>query len=424
MDMILYIPFIWFLVLTIVLICRNGGVEVSAFLSAQFAFTSLCAIICVNMGYLEGGGIHYTAHTLQLGILPTLLYCILHTILILPFARLNSLQLSDIPIVHLRIFNYFAYFLMAVALLNIYVVMENVVQVLVGGDFATVRSAHYAGEDTLAMQRVKSLPRILGYFYYFNRTTILALPCFFYSLCFLNKKWYFNLALFISALSLPLVGIMNVDRTEFLFFIQTCCVCLLLFRLFIKQRQRTFLKKILVPCAVLMFGYFAMVTIARFGDREGGAEGGFFQYAGQGYLNFCFFFDNCNSSCLHMERMFPFFSKITQGDINYVNLRDQISQEQGFFISVFPTYLGDFLCDTGMVGMLIWVIGFLVLLLLTLPKQTSQPYFGQIFWYYMMATIPMFGIFYYPYFSWLQVVCIIICAIMSMMFHYTFKVRP
>lgn len=419
--MMVYVPFIWFLLLTIFLWRKQGCIDVSVFLAAEYALTAFCAIWCVKLGYLDGGGILYTNDNIELNIVPTICYCTLHTILILPFSRLSMHRIKDITITNERLFDLFAYFLIAVAILNIYIVADNIIQVLSEKDFAAVRSAHYAGDETLADMKAKALPRILGYFYYFNRTTILALPCFFYSICFLNKKWWFNIGLLLSALSLPTAGIVSVDRTEIIFFAQTICLCLVLFFPFIKKPQWQFLKKIFIPLGIVLVLYIGMVTAARFGDEDQGTSGGALQYAGQGYLNFCYFFDNCHSTHIHTERMFPLYNKITQDDINYPELRNTISEEQGFFISVFPTYIGDFLCDTGIIGMLLWVGSFLLLLLSTITKTNNEIYFGQIFWYYTLATIPMFGIFYYPYYTWLQVVCIIVCAIMSILFHYNFK---
>lgn len=419
--MLIYVPFIWFLGLTFYLWKKQGCIDVSVFLAAEYALTALCAILCVKMGYLGASGIQYTNDNISLHIIPTCFYCILHTILILPFSRLNTHRIKDIVINNEKMFDLFAYFLIAVAVLNIYIVADNIIQVLTEKNFAAVRSAHYAGEETLATAKAKTLPRILGYFYYFNRTTVLALPCLFYSLCFLKKKWWFNLGLLISALSLSLAGITVADRTEIIFFIQTLCLCFILFFPFIKKSQWQFLKKVLIPLGIVAILYVGGITIVRFENRTQGVAGGALQYAGQGYLNFCYFFDNCHSQHIHTERMLPLYNKITQDDINYPELRDTISKEQGFFISVFPTYLGDFLCDTGIIGMLLWAGVFLLLLLSTLVRTTEKIYFGQILWYYILATIPMFGIFYYPYFTWLQVVCIIICAIMSILFHYNLK---
>lgn len=416
----IFVPFLYFTFLTLFLWRKLKCINVAMFLSAEYALTGLCAVICVLMGWFDGGGIAYKSHNLELNILPTFLYCFLHTILILPFALYNPQKVNNITIKHPKLFEYFAYFLMAVALLNLYLVVDNVIQVILGGDFAEVRSEHSAGEETLYQQKMKGLPRLLGYFLYFKRTTILALPCFFYSLCCLQKSKLFNLLLLFASLSVPLSGIVTADRTEMIFYLQSFCLCVCIFYPFIKQYQRRFLCIILIPLGIVMVLYVGAVTISRFGDSDQGAQGGAFQYAGQGYLNFCYFFDHCNDKHIHTERMLPLYNKITQDNIDYVELRDEISREQGFFISVFATYLGDFICDTGITGMLIWVVVFLLLELLTFPKALNNITYGQVFWYYMLATIPMFGIFYYPYFTWYQVLCIIICAVMSVLFHYTF----
>jgi oligosaccharide repeat unit polymerase len=416
----IYVPFIWFLGLSIYLWRKQQCIDVSVFLSLLYALTAFCAILCVNLNFLGSGGVQYTTDNLQLNVIPTFLYCFLHTMLILPFSKINPSKINDITINNRVLFDLFVYFLFAVALLNIYVVADNIIQVFVEKDFSAVREAHYADDETLAEAKTKALPLLLGYFYYFNRTTILALPCFFYSLCFLNKPTWFNIGLIICALSLPLYSISAVDRTEIIFFAQTFCLCFLLFRPFIKTVQWKFLKKIIIPLGIIAIFYVGAITIARWGDKDQGANGAVLQYAGQNYLNFCYFYENCSSNYVHTERMLPLTNKIFK-DQSYTDVRDKISEEQGFFISVFATYLGVFLCDTGIHGMLLWALCFFFLLLFTIKKTTDTISFGQIFWYYLMATIPMFGIFYYPYFTWLQVVCVIVCAVMSILFHYKFK---
>ena len=419
-HVMIYIPLIYFLILTILFYVSQKKIDVPVFLSAQFALTSFFAVVIVHMGLLDGGGVQFTASSIHLGVMPTLLYCVLHTLAILPFTSLKPAKITEITISSEKVFNLFAYFLMSIALLNLYIVLDNVIQVITGGDFATVRSAHYDGEETMAQQKAKRLPSILGYIYYFNRTTILALPCFFYSLCFLKRHWLFNVALFFTALSIPLAGIVGADRTEFIFFLQTCCVSFLLFRPFIGHTQIRFLKRLLIPIFSVMLLYLCVVTISRWDNTDKGASGAAIQYAGQSYLNFCFIYDNMHEGYIHIERILPLTYKIVHDDVDYSAIKEKKCREHGFFVGIFASYLGDFLLDVGMYGMLIWIACFVLLCIMTLPRSSPAISFGQVIWYYMLATIPMFGIFYYPYFTWLQVVCIIICAVMSILFHYNF----
>ena len=419
-HVMIYIPLIYFLILTILFYVSQKKIDVPVFLSAQFALTSFFAVVIVHMGLLDGDGVQFTASSIHLGVMPTLLYCVLHTLAILPFTSLKPAKITEITISSEKVFNLFAYFLMSIALLNLYIVLDNVIQVVMGGDFATVRSSHYGGEETMSQQKTKALPSILRYFYYFNRTTILAFPCFFHSLRFLKRHSLFNVALFFTALSIPLCGMVNVDRTEFIFFVQTCCVSFLLFRPFIGRNQYHFLKRLLIPIFSVMLLYLCVITISRWDNTDDGASGAAIQYAGQSYLNCCFIYDNMHEGYIHIERILPLTYKIIHDDFDYSAIKEQKCREHGFFVGIFASYLGDFLLDVGIYGMLIWIVCFVLLCIMTLPRSSPVISFGQVLWYYMLATIPMFGIFYYPYFTWLQVVCIIICAVMSILFHYNF----
>ena len=71
----IFVPFLYFTGLTFFLWRKLKCINVAMFLSAEYALTGLCAVICVLMGWLDGGGIAYTSHNLELNILPTFLYC-------------------------------------------------------------------------------------------------------------------------------------------------------------------------------------------------------------------------------------------------------------------------------------------------------------------------------------------------------------
>jgi oligosaccharide repeat unit polymerase len=418
--MLLYFPFIFFFTLTFYYWKKKGYIDVAVFLFAEYALTSFAAILCVKMDLLGAGGIHFTKETLQLNFAPTLLYCLLPFLILRQFTKLDIKRFNKIHISNQKIFYLFTYFLFAVALLNIYVVIDNVISVLVGGDFAEIRANHYAGNTD--QSQLKSLPKLLGYFYYFNRSTLLALPCFFYSICFLQKHWTYHLALFITALSVPLSGIQNADRTEFIFFAQTLILSLLLFRPYIHEKQKKIIKRLFIPLGIFFILYLATVTITRFVERDAGASGGALQYAGQSYLNFCYYYEFANNEHIYTDRMFPLLNHIISNTSYLNDIKDMQSDQQGFFVGVFPSFLGDFLLDTGIFGMLLWVLGFILITHLSFRfTQRDTISFGNTLWFYVLATIPMFGIFYYPYFEFKQGMFLVLTMFISIVFHYRLK---
>ena len=421
--MLIYFPFIFFSALTIYLWKKKQYIDVAIFLSAEYALTSFFAILCVKMDLLGAGGILFTRETLELNFVPTLLYCTLITITIIPFSKLDIYKIKNIYNPSQLIFSLFSYFLIAIALLNIYIIIDNIIAVFQEGDFASVRASHYDGEKTAADLKAESLPSILRYLYYFNRSTILALPCFFYSLCFLKKHWIYNCTLLFAALSLPLSGIQNADRTEFIFFAQTLIVSFLLFRPYFQTAQKRFLKRIMIPLCILFILYLSAVTIARFAERETGASGGSIQYAGQNYLNFCYFYEYANNDNVYTTRMFPFVNHMFK-DMDYADTKEIQSEQQGFFIGVFASFLGVFLLDTGLIGLLLWILAFYIITHLTFRfDNMNQISLGNLIGYYVLATIPAFGIFYYPYIDYMQGIFLILSVCISILLHYKFKIK-
>ena len=422
--MLIYIPFIFFLTLTIYFWKKKGYIDVGVFLFAEYTLTSFFALLCVKLNLLGNGGILFTNATLQLNIIPTLLYCTLISAVIIPITRLDFSKFSHIDIVNHHIFDIFTYVLMCVALLNIYIIGDGLVEAIKSGDWAAIRSAHYSGELNAGVIKSQSLPKILGYFYYFNRTTPLALPCFFYSICFLNKSRLYNICLLLTSISVPLAGVLNADRTQFVLYTQELLICFFLFRQHIKQEHLKKLKVLFYPLITIVIMYLSAVTISRFAEREDGATGGAIQYAGQSYLNFCYFYEHANNDHIYTNRILPLTNHFINSELDYSEeIRDIKSDEQGFYVGVFSTFLGDILLDVGMTGLIIWVLAFITFITCIVINTDNFLTFGHILCLYILIVIPAFGIFYYPYYLYTNGICIVVALCMSILFHFRFKFK-
>lgn len=109
--------------------------------------------------------------------LPTILYCGLLTMTIIPFYFVKAEILEKIDNSHPKLLLLFSAILVAQFLLNTYLVADSTISVL-NGDLNDVREAHYNDEMSLADVKAASMPYILRLFNYLNYTTILALPLF------------------------------------------------------------------------------------------------------------------------------------------------------------------------------------------------------------------------------------------------------
>ena len=406
------VPFIYFALLTAYLWWRHQCFDVCVYMSSLYTFTSLMAIILVAGDLLEEGGILFDAYDLQLSPIPTLLYCGFITIGILPFSMLYKKDLNRIATPNPQIIYCLGWFLIGISLLNLYLVADSTLEIL-SGDLSTIRSDHYRGIESPAEIKAQSLPYIFRFLYYFNASTLLALPLFFYYLCFEKRSWWFNTLLFFASLSMPIAGIQSVDRTEIVFYAMMFLSCLILFNKFLSERIKRVMKISLIPISILMVVYLIAVTDARFSDRrDNGALAYTAEYAGQSYINFCFFWEKANWDYPTTERILPMYNHYVLHIDNDDQRRGVRSGQQGFFMSVFASYIGDIMLDITPIGLFMWaLVFFLITVIVLIRPHREEISVGDYLVFYTLSAIPIFGIFYYRYMSYPYSFMLILIAI-------------
>lgn len=78
------VPFIYFTLLAIYLVRKNGGVDISAFLVMIYAFSALMSILLDAYNIYEINGVY---EKISISPLATLTYCALITLAVLPFGK-------------------------------------------------------------------------------------------------------------------------------------------------------------------------------------------------------------------------------------------------------------------------------------------------------------------------------------------------
>jgi len=409
------IPFIYFLGLTIYWWNKHHGVDICVYMSALYAFTALMCIIVVANDMLESSGILYDRYDLNISLIPTFIYCVGITLCLWPFSMLYKKDLKKIKASNPKIIYMFSWFLIGLSWLNLYLVADSTLDIL-SGDLSLIRNEHYMGFDSPAQLKAQSMPFIFGFLYYFNSATILALPLFFYYICFEHRQWWFTLLLFFASLSMPIVGIQTVDRTEMIFYAMMFISCLILFHQFLSETLRWMMRIMMIPLSVLALVYLVAVTDARFSnDDDDGAKIGAIQYSGQNVLNFNYFWEHANWNKLAPEREFPMLYHYVYHIDNDDVRRDIRSGQQGFFMSVFASFIGDIMLDLSPLGMLIWItLFFLISVLIMRYPHREELSVGEYLLFFALSVIPIFGIFYYRYmafvhtFMWIAIVVIYI----------------
>jgi len=396
------VPFIYFTGLTIYWWQKHQGLDICVYMSALYAFTSLCTILIVLLDLLEEAGILFDRYDYEVNVLPTIYYCTLLTLGMWPFSLIYRKEIKPLSASSSLILECVCWLLFFVFLLNVYLIIDSTVEIL-SGDLSTVRQDHYNGIESPAEIKAESLPIYIRLFFWFNNSTILALPLFFYYSCFTDRAWWFKVMLFMTSLSMPLSGLQVADRTEFIFYGLMFIYCMIFFWKFLSRRFKRGILALGVPLIGVILIYLVAVTQARFAKNDRDDEKAYasvLQYAGQNFLNFCFFWEHGRFEYISPEREFPMTWHLLFHVDSNPDRRDVRAGQQGFFMSVFASYLGDVMLDLSPIGALIWMLGFTFLNLLLIRYAHREEYdIGDVLAVFVTATIPIFGIFYYRYYS-------------------------
>lgn len=404
----IYIPFIYFSLLTVFLWKKGGTFNIGSYMSLLYAITSFFSLLVDQFDLYDGAGIYFSKSQISIDFLPVFTYCTLITISILPFWKFSK-NLKDIELTKTRLFNGISYFFIMIFLLTL-ILSVSEIKTILSGDLEAQRMLVYEDERKNLTDGLSGIMYLVAYivniFYSFSP---LMLVFFFYSITFLKRNNLFNTLLFLSSLSQMILATLNIDRTEFIYYLLMVGFCLVFFKSYFTKKQYYFILKVFSPLFILIVVYTISVTIARFGDRDGGAGGGFIQYAGQSFLNFCYFFNNYQNPDTYLVRLFPFTSHFIFNENYDFNRVNHVVTITGIPINVFSSFIGTFMVDVGKLGMIITTVLFTFISKAFLRKKKSNNIsFAQLIPLFILSTIPVFGIFYYRYYSYVFTFYVII----------------
>lgn len=399
--MMLYFPLAFFLFLFFIIRKRNGF-DVSACITLMYLTTAFFGAILGSYDYEFKYG-NYSK--VEIGLLPTLFYCIAIGSCIYPFYRYNSNKSRELKkIKNTLFFDIIVYVYIGTFVVLLLIFWQDILFRIAFGDMDTLRQMQYEGQLPNALDRGNGLVRVIG-----GLLTVIGdgayfmIPFFFYSICKLNKSGFYNFMLLLSSISPVLLGFINIDRSKTAFWILLFILSLVIFRPYIvTKKQKRFLRTMILSVVGLLFFYLAVVTISRFGERDEGTTGGLLCYIGQPFINFCSVWDNIPYDHFFTTRIFPISSYFLSGGTGtdeIVDLVESTLLTTGVHINVFFSYLGMLLVDTGHFGVLfisvfIYIVTFKVLEIFRPKKEQSLASIIAIF---ALATILQCGIVTYFY---------------------------
>ena len=393
-----FVPFIYFSALTYYFWQKNRAYDLATYMSTLFSITSLCCIIMVLGNHMSGSGVLVDGWEPNFGVIPTILYCALITITIFPFSFINIKQVEHIGNIH-RIFLYVFTGFILIQGLTIFLLTGNFLSTLLQGDFKYIKDAGYAGDITPADAMMMTMPLPIQMMYLTCTITLLGIPLFFYYTGVEKKSLWKTAPILAVSISPVLRGILSADRTEIIHYGLMFLFSLVFFQRFITKGMKKFLLLTTIPTLAIGIVYIIAVSTSRFENTEEGASGSMLEYAGQSYVNFCYFYDYHDRELYYIEREFPMTSYFIFKN-QYTDTKEERSAKEGFFIGVFASHVGSWFLDTGAIGSLLICIVFAVICCLVIKRYNRTEFdIADVIMIFTLGAVPTFGIFYYRYYS-------------------------
>lgn len=382
----LYIPFTYFSALFIFIFKRHRF-DASAYITLLFVVTSFLSIIMNSDGaYVD---LKYIT------IVPTFLYCFLITLLIIPIYRYDTSSIVVIKSSSSFFIKFTSNLFFYCSILLAIFYAPDYIKNFVLGEFASQKKLIF--EEGLQLTKYPIYIEILLYpaRIIISPFSLYMIFIFFQSIVETNK---FNIKALIGSFAAILIGILNVDRSKIFFWIILFGLSTVVYWSFLSRRHRTKIKLIFIIFVSLFSLYIAVVTISRYGESESGAFGSIINYAGQPYLNFCYFFNEFhNPDGVTLKYLFPATHCYVIGDYDSsIALQQEMTERTGIFTGVFYTVLGDFLVSDGLLGPFLIVGVYLVLANLIL-KRNKAVSFEKLLLAFFLMFIPTLGTITYYY---------------------------
>lgn len=386
----IYVPFIYFTLLFVFIYIKNKF-DVSAYITLLFIITSFFSILIYHLDFQP-------LSRYKLSIIPTIVYCSLITLAIFPIFKLNSNSIKSISFRNDKFINFVTYFYFFSLIVLLIAYKDDIVFRFLYGDFAEMR-----GDDDLGLKRYPSIIELfLLPIKVFAHSSYIMIFIFFFSISFFRKSVLFNLMAISGSLPVVVMGVLGIDRSKTFYWIIILGLSLVIFWKHINRKRKMKIVPVITVLFLSLIIYMALVTNSRFGERDSGNKGGIISYAGQSYINFCYFWDNFeNPGGLSTKYLFPATHHWVIGDYEgAVPYQQELHLKTRKNPGVFYSYLGSFLVDSNKPGPFIFTLIYLFLCSLVFRKKDGNMNFESLLLGFLFFIIPTCGIILYIFTSY------------------------
>lgn len=393
------IPFIYFLFLAINLMKRTKRMEIGAVIALMFSIMGLFSILMVQQGDVT------PAMRDSMSLFPTIVYCLLLTIVLIPFFVYPNSKIQEIrPLKNERFLIILSWVAIIWFVFTIYFSFSHF-KSIISGDMLQLRTEIYKGEfENSWFSSVPAPLRILMVplsFVFGCPWTLIFLG--FFSRYIQKLPGKYSLFFIIASLSGPWGAMLSVDRSAVTYWIIAFAMIFLFFSKFMSKGEMKKMGIVMVVLIALLGVYLLINTVSRFagGDFSDMSESNssVVSYLGQSYPEFCYFLENFECDWKTLGLIFPFTNKYLFGGITGgVPIQTQIEKLTPFTVGVFYTFMGQILISAGRIVMVLYcfIHSFLSSKLIS-PCRNRRVSSLTAYYYILMSSVLFLGLFVHYY---------------------------
>ena len=206
-----YIPAIYFSILTLIFF-KKRGLDSCTYISFIYMATSVFAVGIDIMG-LNPNLVSFAS------LLPTILYCLLLTLFIVPAAIVDFNSYEGLKFCSKKFLRWLNYINFFSFVCYIVAYSGDLHFVLTYGDFGELKSLVYEGDGYQLKTYSAIIELILFPVRVLVNSSMVMVFVFLFNITFLNEKWWINAMAIIGATTVIIVGILQVDRSATFFWV-------------------------------------------------------------------------------------------------------------------------------------------------------------------------------------------------------------
>ena len=396
----IYIVFCFFVFL--LFISRKKFLMISTYLIAVYVFSLLSSIILYNSNFQ----FQYQYATL----LPSIIFCIMLFLYFFPFFKKEfKIEASSAPD-FVRRFSFVGYGISILLIIGCFLLLPKIQEAISFG-LVESRQSMYREEDVFTAY---TITEHLGHsiLRWLSGLSYAILIMFLYAVSFIKKKSLLKCLLLLSSLSATYLGLLVGGRTNLIYWVLFFFFCLILFWHYLTKIKKRIVSIATVAFFSILGSYFIFISVTRAELSHDSKTYDFLiSYAGQSYLNFCYFFENMNYHPYSLYRIFPLTSNVLFGRFNLREYRDLIYSNTQMDIGIFYTLLGDFYVDMGLIGMFLYSIIYFLIAKRLMKRKIFN--LSNLLILGILYQIPLHGVFYYSLWKMESTFCVIIVLLIS-----------